>query len=76
MAFSAVAVLGLVLALGLILGAGMAPVLLIPIFLVVGGLGVAMWMAGGLRAKRMRSGHGPSGVPSTRDASFNPQQQP
>ena len=74
MAFSALATFGVALIVVLILAAGMSPVLAVPIVLVVGAIAAGSWLfLGRLRNRRIVSGAGPSGVPSTRDASYDPQ---
>jgi Flp pilus assembly protein TadB len=77
MAFSVIATGGVALILLLILAAGMSPVLAIPVVLVLAAVAVATWLLlGSVRNRRVVTGPGPSGVPSTRDASYDPVQRP
>ena len=73
MAFSSLAGIGVLLLVAILILAGMAPVILIPVLLVVVGAGVAIWLVGTwLRGARVTSGPGESGVPGTSDASYDP----
>jgi hypothetical protein len=77
MAFSVIATAGVALILLLILAAGMSPLLSIPIFVLFTGIGIAAWLLfRSLRNGRVASGPSPSGVPSTRDAAYDPVQRP
>jgi hypothetical protein len=55
----------------------MSPVLAIPVVLVLAAVAVATWLLlASVRNRRVVTGPGPSGVPSTRDASYDPVQRP
>jgi len=73
MAFSVLATFAVALVVALILAAGMSPVLAVPLALVAGGVLFTMWGAASrMRHGKIYSGSAPSGVPSTREASYDP----
>jgi uncharacterized membrane protein YhhN len=77
MAFSALAVMVVAIAFVLIALIGMTPVLAIPIVLLVAAIGVGAWLAlGRLRDTEIVSGPGASGVPTTREAAYDPINRP
>jgi Na+-transporting methylmalonyl-CoA/oxaloacetate decarboxylase gamma subunit len=76
MLFSVLAGIGVLLLAAVLLAVGMAPVLLIPILLVVGVVGAAFWLLSTtLRDAKVTSGPSPSGVPTTEQASYDPAHQ-
>lgn len=73
------AVLGVIVAVAaivVILAAGMAPVLIVPVVLLVAAAVIAVALFGAARKTRITSGPGASGVPSTSEASYDPQVRP
>jgi hypothetical protein len=66
-----------IVGLALILFAGMAPVLMIPVVLLAGGaIFVISLLTSAASDARVASGPGATGVPSTSEASYDPQVRP
>jgi hypothetical protein len=69
--------LTIIVAIAVVLIAGLTPFLLIPIVVIGLGALIAIPMLGATKDTTMRpTGAGPSGVPTTREASYDPQAHP
>jgi hypothetical protein len=78
MAFSVLLIFGVVLFLGLVFLGGLPWLIVVPVALLIVLPMVAMWAIGALRSSeaKISTGAGPSGVPTTRQASYDPQVKP
>jgi hypothetical protein len=78
MAFSLLLIFGVVLFLGLVFLGGLPWLIVVPIALLVALPMIAMWVIGALRKSdaRFSTSPGPGGVPTTRQASYDPQVKP
>jgi hypothetical protein len=78
MAFSVLLLIGVVLFLGLVFLGGLPWLIVLPIALLVALPMFGVWIAGALRKSpaRIQTGAGPGGVPTTREASYDPQVKP
>ena len=69
--------LTMIVAIAIVLIAGLTPILLVPIAVIGLGALIVVPMLGATKDTTMRpTGAGPSGVPTTREASYDPQSHP
>lgn len=76
MAFSGLAVLGVLIGAVALLVIGVTPLLAVPVALLFGLALAVFWLGPRAKDRRVAQGPGPTGVPSTRQASYDPVREP